>query len=74
MLWKFSSVYDPKLQLADHAQPVKCEMRPGDAHAEKKIDPRDLYVHKSVTRLRATDEETEAFVVETGGRPEPTLK
>ena len=74
MLWKFSSVYDPKLQLADHAQPVKYEMRPRNAHGEKKIDPRDLYVHKSVSRLRATDEETEAFVVETGGRPEPTLK
>ncbi len=26
MLWRFNSVYDPKLQLADHARPVKYEM------------------------------------------------
>ena len=26
MLFKFNSVYDPKLQLADHARPVKYEM------------------------------------------------
>jgi len=27
MLWKFNSVYDPRRQLADHARPVKYEMR-----------------------------------------------
>jgi hopanoid C-3 methylase HpnR len=71
MLWKFSSVYDPKLQLADHAQPVRYEMRPRDTHGETKVDPRSLYVHKSVSRIREVDPSTETFVVETGGRPEP---
>ena len=28
MLWKFNSVYNPELQLADHAQPVRYEMTP----------------------------------------------
>jgi hopanoid C-3 methylase HpnR len=73
MLWKFNSVYDPKLQLRDHAQPVQYEMRPREQHGETKLDPRSLYVHKSVSRVRATDAETEAFVVDTGGRPEPAL-
>lgn len=73
MLWKFSSVYDPKLQLADHAQPVKYELGARRHHGEAKLDPRDLYVHKQVSRLRATDQETETFVVETGGRPEPEV-
>lgn len=72
MLWKFSSVYDPRLQLSDHAQPVKYEMRVRDHHGETKVDPRSLYVHKQVSRVRATDAETEAFVVETGGRPDAT--
>jgi hopanoid C-3 methylase HpnR len=71
MLWKFSSVYDPKLQLGDHAQPVKYEIGARKHHGENKVDPRTLYVHKQVARVRATDAETEAFVVETGGRPEP---
>ena len=26
MLWKFNSVYNPALQLADHSQPVRYEM------------------------------------------------
>jgi hopanoid C-3 methylase HpnR len=73
MLWKFNSVYNPKLQLADHAQPVKYEMRVRDNHGETKVDPRNLYVHKSVSRIRHVDETTEAFVVETGGRPEPAI-
>jgi hypothetical protein len=66
-------VYNPKLQLADHAQPVKYEMRVRDNHGETKVDPRNLYVHKSVSRIRHVDETTEAFVVETGGRPEPAI-
>ena len=55
MLWKFSSVYDPKLQLRDHAQPVKYEIGARKHHGETKLDPRNLYVHKQVSRLRATD-------------------
>ncbi|HWL84648.1 MAG TPA: radical SAM protein, partial [Polyangiaceae bacterium] len=45
MLWKFNSVYDPKRQLADHAQPVKYEMKlPNVVPGTKKVDPRRLYV------------------------------
>ncbi len=71
MLWKFESVYDPRLQLADHRQPVTYEMRPREPRRMAKVDPRRLYVHKAVSRVRATDAETEAFVAATGGRPEP---
>ncbi len=28
MLWKFNSVYDPRLQMADHQQPVRYELSP----------------------------------------------
>ena len=31
MLWKFNSVYDPRLQMADHARPVRYEMSPPPA-------------------------------------------
>src|SRR5207247_259497 len=48
MLWKFNSVYHPRRQLADHAQPVKYEMRLPttlvEAKEGKKVDPRRLYV------------------------------
>jgi hopanoid C-3 methylase HpnR len=45
MLWKFNSVYDPKRQLADHARPVKYEMKLPEAVAPtKNVDPRRLYV------------------------------
>lgn len=73
MLWKFSSVYDPRLQLGDHAQPVRYAIRLREHHGMAKVDPRSLYVHKSVSRLRATDGATEAFVAETGGRAAPAL-
>ena len=73
MLWKFSSVYDPRLQLADHRQPVAYEIHPRDHHGETRLDPRSLYVHKAVSRLRATDAATEAFVAETAGRAAPAV-
>jgi hypothetical protein len=45
MLWKFNSVYDPKRQLADHAQPVRYEMRlPEIVRDAKTIDPKRLFV------------------------------
>lgn len=45
MLWKFNSVYDPNRQLADHAQPVKYQMRlPNVVTDRQKIEPRRLYV------------------------------
>jgi hopanoid C-3 methylase HpnR len=71
MLWKFESVYDPRLQLADHQQPVSYEMRLPESRGMAKVDPRSLYVHQQVSRLRATDAETEAFVAATAGRAAP---
>jgi hopanoid C-3 methylase HpnR len=65
MLWKFNSVYDPKLQLADHGLPVKYEMTlpppPQDA-----VDPKIIYIHHDRGRQgRAIDDSTEDFVDET---------
>ncbi len=45
MLWKFSSVYNPERQIADHKKPVNYEMRlPVVEKDRKKIDPLKLYV------------------------------
>ena len=45
MLWKFNSVYDPKLQLGDHARPVKYEMKLPERMADrKKLDVKSLYI------------------------------
>jgi hopanoid C-3 methylase HpnR len=65
MLWKFNSVYNPQLQLADHGQPVRYEMSlPPDHRAV--IDPRSIYVHPPRGRRgRSIDDATEAFVEET---------
>ncbi|AMV38925.1 hopanoid C-3 methylase HpnR [Planctomyces sp. SH-PL62] len=71
MLWKFNSVFDPKLQLADHKQPVRYPMSPPPAHREV-VDPHTLYIHPSPGRRgRTIDAETEAFVDQTrlGGKP-----
>lgn len=65
MLWKFDSVYNPKLQLADHAQPVKYEI-PLPPRAARQVDRKLLYVHPPQGRKgRAIDQSTEAFVDET---------
>jgi hypothetical protein len=44
MLFKFNSVYNPALQLADHARPVRYQVSPPPPRA--KVDPRAFYVHK----------------------------
>src|SRR5881296_1085743 len=44
MLWKWSSVYNPDRQYADHQRPVKYEMRPPKA-AVLKPNPAELFVH-----------------------------
>jgi hypothetical protein len=65
MLFKFNSVYDPKLQLADHAAPVRYQMSLPPA-ARERIDPSALYVHAARGRGgREVDEATERFVDET---------
>ncbi|WP_139558610.1 hopanoid C-3 methylase HpnR [Methylotetracoccus oryzae] len=65
-LWKFNSVFNPALQMADHARPVKYEMAPPPPRCEAKIDMKNLYVHQSRGRKsRALDDSTERFVDET---------
>lgn len=47
MLWKFSSVYNPERQAADHRREVKYPIRLPEPHGlVTKIDPAALYVHK----------------------------
>jgi radical SAM superfamily enzyme YgiQ (UPF0313 family) len=62
MIWNFNSVFNPALQMADHARPVRYElpMRPEFAAV---ADKRALYVHKPAGRRgRTLDEATERFV------------
>lgn len=65
MLWKFNSVFDPKLQLADHQCPVKYEMKlPSPPHDA--VTPQILYIHNPRGRQgRAVDDATERFVEDT---------
>ena len=65
MLFKFNSVYDPKLQLADHERPVKYEIAlPPEPQA--RVDLNTLYVHKTQGRRgREIDNATEQFVDDT---------
>ena len=65
MLWRFKSVYNPKLQLADHHQPVKYEMTLPPPSQET-VKPQLLYIHNARGRQdRALDDPTESFVDET---------
>jgi hypothetical protein len=54
MLWRFNSVFNPKLQLADHARPVAYEMRlpqaPADGAARADVQAKDLYVLRPPAR------------------------
>ena len=71
MLWKFNSVYNPALQLADHGRPVHYEMTLPPEH-RKVIDPRSMYVHPPRGRHgRSIDDATEQFVEQTrmNGKP-----
>jgi hypothetical protein len=62
MLWKFNSVYDPNLQLADHRRPVVYQM-PLPPEPVAGISPRLLYIHRSQGRAgRVFDDATEQFV------------
>jgi hopanoid C-3 methylase HpnR len=65
MLWKFNSVYNPQLQLADHERPVRYQMGLPPA-PQATVKPQVLYVHGSQGRRgRALDNATERFVDET---------
>lgn len=48
MLWKFNSVYNPRRQIADHARPVRYEMRLPEPAA--KADPNVFYVHPPMAK------------------------
>ncbi|MEX5214986.1 MAG: hopanoid C-3 methylase HpnR [Nitrospiraceae bacterium] len=62
MLWKFHSVYNPALQLADHARPVRYEMTPPRPHSDTVTSPL-LYIHAARGRKgRSIDDATERFV------------
>jgi hopanoid C-3 methylase len=65
MLWKFNSVYNPKLQIADHNQPVKYEISLPPARS-KKLDRQSMYIHSARGRGgRDIDHATEEFVENT---------
>ncbi|ULA59902.1 MAG: Hopanoid C-3 methylase [Nitrospira sp.] len=65
MLWKFNSVYNPKLQLADHKRPVAYEMNL-PLEQQGKVDAKTIYIHIERGRQgRALDDSTERFVDET---------
>jgi hopanoid C-3 methylase HpnR len=66
MLFKFNSVFNPALQLADHARAVRYEMALPPAQ-EAKVDAKALYVHRPLGRKgrAALDEASERFVDET---------
>jgi hypothetical protein len=63
MLWTFNSVFNPKLQLADHTREVRYEMTPPPPVTEGRLDPKSLYVRSPQGRRgRAIDDATERSV------------
>jgi hopanoid C-3 methylase HpnR len=62
MLWKFDSVYNPELQLADHRQPVKYEISLPPPSVTT-VQRGTLYIHENRGRTgRQIDHHTEEFV------------
>jgi len=62
MLWKFNSVYNPKLQMADHQRPVSYEMALPPP-AQERINSKSLYIlPPKRAQGRAIDDSTEQFV------------
>jgi hopanoid C-3 methylase HpnR len=63
MLWKFSSVYNPALQLADHARPITYQMPLPPKRNDSALDSHLLYIHRPQGRQgRVLDDATEQFV------------
>ncbi len=72
MLWKFNSVYDPRLQLADHAQRVHYELSP-PPEARDIVDAKAIYVHSpNGHREPVLDAATGAFVAQSRLKPDPS--
>ncbi len=64
-IWKFNSVYDPALLLADHHRPIRYEL-PSPPPPQQRVHPTSLYIHATRGRLdRAVDDDTERFVEDT---------
>ena len=65
MLWKFNSVYNPELQIADHNQPVKYEISMPPPRSEN-FDRKTMYIHAAHGRTgRQIDSSMEKFVDDT---------
>jgi hopanoid C-3 methylase HpnR len=65
MIWNFNSVFNPALQMADHARPVQYEL-PVRPEFTAVADKRALYVHNPAGRRgRILDDATEQFVEKT---------
>ncbi|HEU4683519.1 MAG TPA: hopanoid C-3 methylase HpnR [Nitrospira sp.] len=63
MLWKFNSVYNPALQLADHSRPVAYHMPLPPKRTHSPLDSHLLYIHRPQGRQgRGLDDATEHFV------------
>lgn len=61
-LWKFNSVFNPELQLADHKMPVRYQMSP-PARTAAKFDAKSIYIHQPRGRTsRELDDASERFV------------
>lgn len=68
MLWKFNSVYDPKLQLADHMKPVAYMMDPPD-RTNGSGHNRVIPIHRLKSRTyQQLDDETIHFVNRSSGQ------
>jgi hypothetical protein len=65
MLWKFNSVYNPKLQMADHQRPASYEMSLPPP-TQKTVNSKLFYILPSKGRQgRAVDDSTEQFIEST---------
>jgi magnesium-protoporphyrin IX monomethyl ester (oxidative) cyclase len=53
-LWKFSTIYNPERQYADHLREVTYRMKPPQAPSLSKPGPAELYVHVPVAARRET--------------------
>ena len=73
MLWKFNSIYDSRLQIADHQQPVHYELST-PPEAKVVVDAKSIYIHPANGhRSLVLDEATQSFVDQTRMKAEPIL-